>query len=104
MMEKMEKECQSESGLNDADISEAKKGNFGNNMDKLKIHALCFGKKIQFASDDGEMLIDNIKKFSYDHFDQKLADQIMSECVQKKATPEDTAFDMATCMFTLAHV
>ncbi|CAH1116576.1 unnamed protein product [Phaedon cochleariae] len=99
MMMDVHKECTAVSGITDAMIEQAKTGNFPPDSE-FKEHLVCFAKKVGIMSDTGEIQKDVISQMVHMHVaDTAKADEIVNKCVLIKATPQDTMFESAKCMF-----
>nr|ATO59033.1 odorant binding protein 6 [Schistocerca gregaria] len=101
MMEQLHQSCLGESGASDANIDEARKGNFiedGN----LKCYMKCIFVQMTCMSDDGvfdadtaiAMLPDNLKD---------VASKALTACKDEKGSDAcDTAFKINQCLFKQA--
>lgn len=90
--------CAAESGVADAVLKDANEGKIAENDPQLKQFALCFAKTVGFMNDAGDIMMDHIKQILYANMDKNLAETIINKCMEKKATPLDTAFEMGKCM------
>lgn len=96
--EAFHKECVAESGVSEDTVKKAMTDGEFVDEPKFKAHLLCFGKKVGFQNDAGELQKDVIKaKLSTVVSDEAVVEK-MIECAVQKSTPEDTAFETAKCM------
>lgn len=80
-------------------IEAAKKGNFEDDA-KLKDYLLCVAKRIGFIDNAGVPQHSVLKaKVGGALGDQTLAEKLDAECTDKKATPQETVFNMAKCFY-----
>ncbi|KAF7272393.1 hypothetical protein GWI33_014820 [Rhynchophorus ferrugineus] len=93
------RECIAETGVEKELVSKVRQGSFSDDP-KLKAFAFCLSKKIGLQNASGDVQADVLK--------QKLAsivnnadsiNNLIFACVQKKATPEETAFHTFVCYY-----
>ncbi|KAF7272395.1 hypothetical protein GWI33_014822 [Rhynchophorus ferrugineus] len=91
------KECISATGVDKEIVHKAHERSFSDNP-KLKAFAFCMSKKIGLQSDSGEVQTEVLKqKLSSVVDDPDTVHSLISACVQKKDTPEETAYQTFVC-------
>jgi hypothetical protein len=94
----IEKKCQNETGVSQEVLNRAHNGDWGDDP-KLKEQMLCMFKKFGLATESGEMVVDLWRSLLKQlGIDDEEVERIVNECVVKKDTPEETAFNTAKCV------
>ena len=97
-LEEYSKECLEVSKVEEAVLKEAEKGVFLDDP-KLKVHALCFSKKIHMQNEKGEIQVDVIKeKLTSQIKSAEEVEKVVKLCLVQKDTPENTAFEGLQCL------
>lgn len=97
MMLEISDKCAAETGVDKSLVEDAINGQYSNDP-KFGDYAVCFAKAFNFLNDAGDLQMDIIKDVIYAHYDKDKADAIMSKCMEKKASPQQTAVEMGKCM------
>ncbi|KAJ8955679.1 hypothetical protein NQ318_008550 [Aromia moschata] len=96
---RINKECQTESGIDSDTLEKAKKGHFSKD-DKFKNHLFCFYKNLGLQNETGliqkEVLSEKIGKLLND---VSLSEKLIEKCAIQKDTPQDTAYEAFTCYY-----
>lgn len=91
-----------ESGISMDLVLKLKKGEYVDDP-KVKEQLFCFSKKVGFQNEAGEMQMENIKKHLMElNKDEARTKEIMDKCLVKKATPQETVFEVSKCMHSFA--
>ncbi|CAH1363857.1 hypothetical protein MTP99_000191 [Tenebrio molitor] len=94
----IEKKCQNEIGVSQEVLNRAHNGDWGDDP-KLKEQMLCMFKKFGLATESGEMVVDLWRSLLKQlGINDEEVESIVNECVVKKDTPEETAFNTAKCV------
>ncbi|XP_023029221.2 B1 protein [Leptinotarsa decemlineata] len=100
MMMEIHNACLAESGVSPDIIGKMMQGEFIDDS-KLKEHLICFAKKEGLMNDSGDVNEEAVREKIHAYIkDETTANEILSKCVVKMATPQDTAFHFSKCMFT----
>ncbi|KAH1007143.1 hypothetical protein HUJ04_004416 [Dendroctonus ponderosae] len=94
--------CMKETGADQALIHKAVKGEYVDDP-KLKNQIFCVTQKIGFTDESGEIMKDlTVKKLTEKFKNEKVINAAVEKCVDKKATPSDTAFEFVKCLHSYA--
>ncbi|CAH1363856.1 unnamed protein product [Tenebrio molitor] len=97
-MYKIGSKCQNEPGVSQDIVNRARNDDWEDDP-KLKQQILCVSKKLGLATESGEMVVDSwrsgLRKVS---INDEEVERIVNECVVKKDTPEETAFNAVKCV------
>ncbi|KAF7272394.1 hypothetical protein GWI33_014821 [Rhynchophorus ferrugineus] len=93
------KECIAETGVDKELVDKARQGSFSDDP-KLKAFAFCLSKKIGLQNADGDVQTEVLKeKLSSVVDNAETVNSLISACVQKKGSPEETAFQTFVCYY-----
>ncbi|KAF7272390.1 hypothetical protein GWI33_014817 [Rhynchophorus ferrugineus] len=93
------KECVTQTGVDKELVHKARQGSFTDDS-KLKSFTFCISKKIGFQNDNGDAQADVIKqKLAAAINDADAADKLIAKCLEKKDTPEETAYETFKCYY-----
>lgn len=97
------KECRTESKVDEALAVGMLAGNFPEDP-ALKTHALCMAKKLEILTEDGQIQNEKLKeKLVHVVSDEGKINEIVDSCSQEKGSPEETAYEMAKCVYKATH-
>nr|UYB94416.1 odorant-binding protein 14 [Lytta caraganae] len=94
----LQKKCTEATGVDEQLAKKARQGTFEDDA-KLKKYLLCFLKHLGGVDEQGNFQKDALKTKIEPMIGADKTGKILSECLNKKATPEDSAFEYAKCAY-----
>lgn len=96
-------ECKSETNIDDGVATGVLAGNFIDDP-VLKQHMFCMSKRLGIQNDDGEIQKEVVReKISQVLDDDEKVTEVTETCSVVRDTPEETAFELAKCIYEATH-
>ncbi|KAJ8960262.1 hypothetical protein NQ318_003987 [Aromia moschata] len=101
MLRTIHKECEAVTGVTEEVGHKAIAGEIPPDA-SIKQHALCFAKKMGCHNEAGDVQVDKIREnLKLVIPDDAVVEDLIAKCVVQQATPEDTAFETAKCIYNM---